>query len=154
MTPLREINEFLGKKRLAVIGVSRNPKDFTRTLFRELLQRGYDAIPVNPAVEEAEGVTCYPRVEDISPAVEGALLLTSPAVTEKVVEECAHAGIDAVWLYRAGGAGAVSPRALEFCQSQGMHTVNGECPFMFLPGAAWPHRLHGFCRKVVGRYPK
>ncbi len=154
MTPLREINDFLGKKRLAVIGVSRNPKDFTRMLFRELLKDGYDAVPVNPALAEADGVKCYPRVQDISPAVEGAVVLTKPAVTEKVVEECAQAGIGSVWLHRAGGAGAVSPRALEFCEAHGMHTVSGECPFMFLPDSAWPHRLHGFCRKVVGRYPK
>jgi hypothetical protein len=32
--------------------------------------------------------------------------------------------------------------------------VAGECPFMFLPETPWFHRLHGFCRKVVGRYPK
>jgi len=153
MTTLREIEDFLKLKRLAVIGVSRNPKDFTRTLFRELKQRGYDAVPVNPDAAEVEGLPCYARVEDVSPPVEGALLLTKPAVTERVLEECARAGIHRVWLYRAAGAGAVSRKALSFCESNGLHAVGGECPFMFLPGAAWPHRFHGFCRKLVGRYP-
>ena len=43
-----QICNFLGHKRLAVIGVSRNSKDFSRVLFHEFLKRGYDAIPVHP----------------------------------------------------------------------------------------------------------
>jgi len=35
-----------------------------------------------------------------------------------------------------------------------MSLVAGECPFMFLPETPWFHRLHGFCRKLVGSYPE
>lgn len=153
MTAIRTIQEFLGGKRLAVVGVSRNPKDFTRTMFRELLQRGYDVVPVNPGVSEVEGIQCLPHVQDVSPPVEGALLMTQPSVTDQVVRECAEAGIRRVWMYRGAGAGAVSQGAIAYCQLNGIDVVAGECPFMFLPAAAWPHRLHGFCRKVLGRYP-
>jgi len=52
MTTLQDIQSFLDLKRLAVVGVSRNPTDFTRVLFREFRNRGYDAVPVNPAVRE------------------------------------------------------------------------------------------------------
>jgi hypothetical protein len=31
--------------------------------------------------------------------------------------------------------------------------VPGECPFMFLPEAAWIHRAHGALRKITGPYP-
>ena len=43
MTTIQSIQDFLGLKRLAVVGVSRDPRDFTRTLFRELQGRGYHA---------------------------------------------------------------------------------------------------------------
>jgi predicted CoA-binding protein len=153
MSKLKQIQDFLGCKRLAVIGVSRDPKDFTRSLFDELRRREYDAVPVNPEAGEVDGRRCYAHVAEIAPPVEAALLLTSPAVTERVVRECHAAGIRRIWMYRAAGAGAVSPGAVEFCEAAGMPVVAGECPFMFLPAAAWIHRLHGFCRKVTGRYP-
>jgi predicted CoA-binding protein len=154
MTTRKQIADFLSRKRLAVIGVSRNPKDFTRSLFRELVKREFDVVPVNPAVTEVDGLRCYPHVQDINPPVEGALLLTKPAITEQVVRECDAAGVRSVWMYRAAGAGAVSPGALTFCEARGISVVAGECPFMFLPDTQWPHRVHGFCRKVFGKYPR
>src|ERR1017187_6328320 len=108
MTARKEIDGFLAAKRVAVIGVSRNPKDFTRSLFREFRRRGYDAIPVNPGVADVEGVRCYANVQDIEPRVDGAVLLTPAAVSERIVRECDAAGVRRIWLYRGAGAGAVS----------------------------------------------
>ncbi|HUI53747.1 MAG TPA: CoA-binding protein [Bryobacteraceae bacterium] len=153
MTTLHQIDDFLHRKRLAVVGVSRNPRDFTRSVFDELRRRNYDVVPVNPAVTEVEGIPCHASVQDITPPVEGALLMTKPAVTNNVVRECADAGIRQIWLYRAGGTGAVSPDALTFCEARGMSVVAGECPFMFFPDTQWFHRAHGFCRKLFGKYP-
>jgi predicted CoA-binding protein len=93
-------------------------------------------------------------VQDIQPPVEAALLMTSPEATETVVSDCAEAGIRRVWMYRAGGKGAVSAKAVAFCRERGMQLVPGQCPFMFLPDAAGVHRLHGFVRKIMGRYPR
>jgi len=154
MTTLHQIDDFLQRKRLAVVGVSRDPKDFTRSLFNELRRRNYDVVPVNPGVTEVEGIPCHASVHDITPPVDGALLMTKPAVTNRVVRECADAGIRQIWLYRAGGAGAVSPDALTFCEAQGISVVAGECPFMFFPDTQWFHRAHGFCRKLFGKYPR
>ena len=153
MTTLSSIQDFLGRKRFAVVGVSRNPKDFTRGLFRELRNRGYDAVPVNPGLSEVEGTGCFKSVLEVSPPVEGALLLTSSSVTGQVVKECAQAGVRQVWMYRAAGAGAVNAEAVRFCESNGIGVVEGECPYMFLPDTGFPHRVHGFCRKLFGSYP-
>ncbi len=153
MTTLNGIQEFLGRKRFAVIGVSRNPKDFTRSLFRELIHRGYDVVPVNPAVAEIDGIACSKSVNEVSPPVEAALLLTNSSTTGQVVQECAQAGVRQVWMYRAAGPGAVNSEAVEFCESKGIGVVEGECPYMFLPHN-FPHNIHGFCRKLVGRYPR
>jgi uncharacterized protein len=153
MTTLADIRAFLACRRFALVGVSRNSKDFSRVLFREFRQRGYDVVPVNPGVAEIEGVPCAARLQDVAPPVAAALLMTSPAVTERVVEDCAQAGIASVWMYRAVGAGALSPAAVRLCESKGMRLVAGECPMMFLPDAAWFHRFHGFCRRAFGKYP-
>ena len=153
MASLKDVNDFLARKQILVVGVSRNPKDFTRVLFRELRQRGYDAVPVNPAVTEMEGVRCFARVSEAPPA-EAALLLTKPQVTALIALECVNAGVQTVWMYRAAGSGAVHRAAADLCRSSGIRVIEGECPFMFLPKAGFPHTIHGFIRKVCGSYPR
>jgi uncharacterized protein len=113
---LEIVDEFLAQKRIALVGISREPKDFSVTLFEELCRRGYDVVPVNPNTAEVLGRRCYARVQDIRPPVEAALLMTSPTVTDSVVKDCAEAGIRRVWMYRAAGKGAVSPEAVQFCR--------------------------------------
>jgi hypothetical protein len=147
------IRDFLGHKRLAIVGVSRGPKDFSRMLWREFRSRGYDAVPVNPEAEEIEGAPCFTRIQDVEPGVEDVLLMTSPAVTYAVVRDCAQAGVKRVWMYRAGGRGAVSPEAIEFCEANAISVIAGECPYMFFPKAGLLHRCHGLIRKITGAYP-
>jgi predicted CoA-binding protein len=153
MTKLERIQDFLGQKRFAIVGVSQNSKDFSRILFREFCGRGYDPVPVNPAATEIEGRRCFARLQDVQPPVDGVLLMTSPPITETVVHDCGEAGVRRVWMYRARGAGAVSADAVRFCESSGMSVIPGECPYMFLPGAGLIHRVHGLIRKISHSYP-
>ncbi len=154
MSSMACIEDFLSQKRLALIGISREPRDLSRTLFGELRKRGYDAVPVNPEAEEIDGHKCFAHVQDVRPPVDGALVMTAPGVTAKVVEECAIAGVKRVWMFRGGGQGSVSPEALSFCQDHNISVIPGECPLMFLPKGSLIHRLHGFVRKIIGAYPR
>jgi predicted CoA-binding protein len=148
------IDLFLSDRRLAVVGVSRDGKDFSRAVLRAFLERGYDAVPVHPAGGEVEGRACARRVGDVRPPVEAALLLTPPAATDEVVRDCAEAGVKRVWMHRGAGRGAVSDDALAFCREHGMEVVDGACPFMFLPGTGFGHGLHRFALRVMGRLPR
>jgi len=154
MNSLALIQDFLGRHRLAIVGVSRNSSDFTRSLFDEFVRRGYDAVPVNPNAEEIAGRSCFRSVSEIEPPVEGALLFTTPDRTDQVVRDCEKAGVPLVWMHRGAGRGAVSPAAVDFCREKGMQVVAGECPWMFLSGSGFPHGVHGFFRKIFGRYPR
>ena len=69
-------------------------------------RRGYDVVPVHPTLKQAEGRTCFARVQDVSPPVEAALLMTPPAVTEQVVRDCAEAGVKSLVVISAGFAEA------------------------------------------------
>ena len=73
------IRDFLAQRRLAIVGVSHQPKDFSRMLFRAFRERNFEVVPVNPGAAELEGTTCYSRLQDIQPPVDTALLMTSPA---------------------------------------------------------------------------
>jgi uncharacterized protein len=154
MNSRQQIDDFLAQRRIAVVGVSRDPKHFSRTLFREFQTRGYDVIPVNPVVPVIEGHVCFQTVQEITPPVDAALLMTAPSVTDQVVRDCAEAGIHRIWMYSAGVGGAISRPAVEFCDQHGIAVVRGECPFMFFPKTGFPHRVHGLFRKLTGAYPR
>jgi predicted CoA-binding protein len=153
VTGRQAITQFMAARRIAVIGVSRDSRHFSRNLFRTLISRGYHVIPVNPQASEIEGLRCYASVIAIEPTVDAALLFTTGAATDAVVRECAGASIPCVWMYRAAGIGAVTESAVEFCLEQNITVVPGECPYMFLPHAGCIHALHGFARRLIGTYP-
>jgi uncharacterized protein len=131
-----DIESFLSLHRIAMIGVSQDPKHFSRAVYRAWRDRGYDVVPVNPKVREVETAFCYSRTVEIAPPVEAALVLTPAAVSEEAVKDCVAAGVRRVWLYRR------SPAAEAFCVKNGADLITGECPLMYLPNQAWPHRLH------------
>jgi predicted CoA-binding protein len=133
-------DDFLAQNRLAVVGVSHAPKDFTRVVFRALRDRDYDVVPVNPKATEIEGKPCYPSVQDVQPAVAAALVMTKPEMSEQVVKDCAAAGIRRVWLLRR------SPAAVAFCDANGISVIAGECPLMYLRDMGWIHRFHGWLK--------
>ena len=137
-----------------MVGVSRDPRHFSAHVLQELCQRGYDVVPVNPRAEEIYGRKCFARVQDVHPPVGAALLMTSPEATDTVVHDCVEAGVEVIWMHRASGQGAVSDKAVQLCQQLGIKVIPGECPLMFLPNAGTVHRLHGWIRKITGRYPR
>ena len=153
-TTINQIEEFLALKRIAVVGVSRDPKELSHTLFQELRQRRYDAVPVNPATPAMDGKHCYASVRDIDPPVEGALIMTTAAVAEGVIEDCASAGVLHVWLYGGLGGGAASDATIAAAERHGLDTIAGHCPYMFLPGTPVFHKIHGVGKKLTGSYPK
>jgi predicted CoA-binding protein len=155
VTTKKQIDEFWALTRLAVVGVSRDPKHFSYAIWQELRQRGYDAVPINPNATELDGKRCYAHVQDVQPPVEGVVVMTPASATEQVVRDCDTAGVKHVWLHKGagGGAGAVSKGAVEYCEQHGMDVVAGFCPYMFLPGTPFFHGLHAGWKKLTGSYP-
>lgn len=146
---LEAARRFLGSRRVALVGLSRDPKGFSRAVMRELLARGQDVVPVNPALApgEAEGRRCVARIGEAEPPVDAALLLTPPARTAEAVRECLAAGVRRIWMHRGAGAGSATPEAVALCRAAGVEPVTGLCPFMALPRAGWFHRAHAWFRR-------
>jgi predicted CoA-binding protein len=148
MDTMERARELLSHRRLALVGVSRDQKDFSRMVLRELATRGFDPVPVNPAAAGAEldGRRAVARIGDASPAVEGAIFFTPPGRTAAAVEDALAAGVRRLWLHRGAGPGSTSPEALAACRAAGVEPVTDLCPFMALPRAGWFHRVHALFR--------
>ena len=148
------IDGFLAQKRIAMVGVSRSPRDFSRMLFRAFQKHGYDMVPVNPRADEVEGIAAFERIGGVNPPVPAALLMTSRKDCEALLAECAAAGVKWVWLYGFNGPSSGTKAAEDFCEKNGMTLVPGYCPMMFLPKAGPLHGSHRLFLRVIGKLPQ
>lgn len=153
MNSLDGIREFLRQKRIAVIGVSRDPRDFSRSLFKEFVVRGYETVAVNPNATEMDGLPCCSRLADVRPVPDAVLLMTSHEKIDDLMHDCAKAGVRHVWIYGYSGRTKVSSGSISDLKTAGVNVINGECPFMFLDHSGGIHRFHGFVRKLFHTYP-
>ena len=140
----KRIEDFLEQKRLAVVGVSRNPKEFSRQIFHELTSLGYDTVAVNPHTDELDSRPCFPAVSKIDPPVDGVLVITSPKVVNEIVGDCLLAGVPRTWIHLGSGTHSLDPELAKKCRASGMSLIEGFCPYMFFSGSGWFHRLHGW----------
>ncbi|HEY3365434.1 MAG TPA: CoA-binding protein [Symbiobacteriaceae bacterium] len=146
MPSRKVIEEFLKQRRIGVVGVSRNPKEFANMIYRTLREKGYEVYPVNPNATEVEGEPCYPSAKELPERVDGVLVMVPAGKAAAVVQDCQAAGISRVWLHRGAGPGAVSPEAVSLARAAGMAVVDGACPLMFL--GSWPHKVHRVFAKL------
>ncbi len=151
---LPRIHSFLAEKRFAMIGVSRDPKDFSSRMMSDFVNRGYDVVPVNPGANEIAGLRAFASIGDIAPPVRAALVMTPRRLDPDIIGQCAEANVRMVWLYGVSGPKQTSPEALTLAQSSGIELIAGYCPYMFLPNAAFFHRIHGAIARVFGTYPR
>jgi predicted CoA-binding protein len=147
--------DFLANRRIAVTGVSRNPKGHGSNLvYKRLRDRGYDVFAVNPNADEIEGDACYHDLKSIPDGVEAVVIGTRPELAEATMRECAELGIRHVWMHRGPGAGSVSPGATVYGRDHGITVIDGGCPLMFGPTADFGHRAMRGIFKLTGAVPR
>ncbi|MBN2146341.1 MAG: CoA-binding protein [Anaerolineales bacterium] len=150
MTSKQAVQDFIAKRKLAIVGLSRNGNKFGNTIHNELKGKGYTLYPVHPQADKIDGTKCYPSFADLPEAVDGVIICVPPVQTEKVVRDAAQAGIGRVWMQQ----GAESPAAVQFCAENGISEVHGECVMMFAEPVVFPHSLHRWIWKLIGKLPK
>ena len=150
MTSKKLVEEFLAQKNIAVVGVSRKKTKFGNAIYRELKQKGYNVIPVNPNMKFFEGDNCYPDLISVPVQVDAVVINVPPIQTEKVVREANEAGIKKVWLQQ----GSQSDEAINYCEENEIDFVSNECILMFAQPSAFIHRAHKWVWSVLEKLPQ
>ena len=147
--------EFLSKKRIAVTGVSRSPRDHgSNVVYKRLRQRGYQVFAVNPNTNEVEGDPSYPNLKSIPDGVDAVVIGTRPKVAEDTMREAADLGIKHVWMHHGPAASSVSDAATKFGRQRGITVIDGGCPLMFSPTSDAGHKVMRFMFTMTGRVPR
>jgi predicted CoA-binding protein len=117
------VKEFMAQKRFALVGATSNTSKNGYRIFKNLTRRGYEVYPVNPGMEELEGVKCYHSLADIPVKVDVVDFVVPPNVTEEILKECKRLGLERIWLQ----PGSESKAALDFCRENKMRVVHDIC---------------------------
>ena len=147
--------DFLAKRRIAVTGVSRHPKEHGgNIIYQRLRERGYEVFAVNPNADVVEGDPCYHDLKSIPNGVDAVVVATRPEVAEDTMRECVELGITHVWMHRSIGAGSVSNAATVYGRAHGISVIDGGCPLMFDPTADPAHKAMRFVFSLNGNVPR
>ena len=146
--------DFLAQKRIAVAGVSREPKAHSGNyIYKTLKGRGFEVFAVNPNADTIEGDRCYHSLADIPGGVDGVVIATNPSATAGVVDDCARLGIKRVWMHRSFGGGSVDAAAAKTGRDAGLTVIAGACPLMFGDKADFGHKCMRWMIGFTGSKP-
>ncbi len=134
------VQDFLTQKKIAVVGVSDKRDTGCNLAYNKLKENGYKVFAVNPRITAFNGDACFPDLKAIPEKVDAVFILTSPKVTEEIVQQCVDLGIKHVWMHcmmgtkpgLAAGMTSVSQSAVEMCKANGIAVIPGTCPNQFL----------------------
>lgn len=149
MATLNQIESFMAAQPIAMVGVSRNPKKFGYTAFKELKEKGLNVIPVNPLATEINGSKSYPDLNSLPADVKGVIIMTKKDQTLSVVRAAREKGIRNIWIQQMSD----SKEAKKELEGTDINYITGECILMYHK----PHSIHKFHRalkKLFGKYPK
>jgi predicted CoA-binding protein len=134
------VQDFLAQKKIAVVGVSDKRDTGCNLAYKKFKENGYQVYAVNPRIATYDGAACYADLKSIPEKVDAVFILTSPKVTEQVIQQCVDLGIKHVWMHcmmgtkpgLAAGMTSVSQSAVEMCNDNGIAVIPGSCPNQFL----------------------
>ena len=149
MTSKAAVDEFISKKNLAIVGVSRKSSKFGNLIYKELKKKGFNTFGVNPKLEDIDGDRCYKNLRELDGQIEGVVNVVSPKQTLNVVKEANAIGIKNIWMQQ----GSESDEAIEYCKENNINEVHKECILMFAEPVKSIHSLHRWIWKIVGKLP-
>lgn len=130
----------LNATRVAVVGASDRPGRPSHGVFRFLLDRGYAAIPVNPALDgrPIHGMASVPSLEDAGP-LDLVDVFRRSEDAGAVVDEAIRLRAKAIWLQ----LGVFDHAAAERARAAGIPIAMDRCPAIEWPRLGLPRRIPG-----------
>jgi predicted CoA-binding protein len=145
---MKSVARFLTLGKYAMAGVSRDPRKFGQSAFRELRKKGMDLVPVNPNAETIDGIKCFNSVSELPSDVRGLIFMTPKEETLSVAREAIAHGIKDIWIQQ----GAESKSVIAELEKEDVNLIHNQCIMMFWkPNSI--HSFHRFLKKIFGGLP-
>lgn len=118
-----EIKEILKLKRVAVVGISRDPNKPAYQVPKYLLEKGYDIIPVNPFADEILGMKCYKNIKDVEGEIDIVDIFRPSNEVLQIVKDAIVKRPKVIWMQ----LGIRNDEAAEFARKHNIKVVQDRC---------------------------
>jgi len=141
--PIKKLDSIFKPKRIALIGVSNDPKSVGGITLRNLISGGYNGVvyPVNPKREAVFGIPCFPDIKSLPKVPDLVVIMTSAKFVPQIIQECGEAGVHGVIIMSAGFKESGPEGKLLECQVKekvrtfsDMRVIGPNCLGILVPG--------------------
>ncbi len=89
---------------IAVVGVSRDKNKVGYQVFRNINRDGFQGAcyPINPSIQEIDGIKCYPSIVDIEGPVDLCVIAIPSISVPQIIRECGKKAVAQVIILSAG----------------------------------------------------
>jgi uncharacterized protein len=120
----KEIDELLGLKTWAVVGLSNNSERAAYKVAKVLIEKGHTVIPVHPKAETVHGQKGYTKLSEIKVPIDVVDVFVNSELAGSVVDEAIAVGAKGVWLQ----LDVIDEVAVSRAKSAGLLAVMNRCP--------------------------
>jgi uncharacterized protein len=126
---MNNIEQFLQSNEFAVVGASSNRTKFGNKVLRCYMQHNMTVYPVHPIQQLIEDLPVFSSISELPHEVNSISIITSPRVTEEVINQAIKKGIKNIWMQ----PGAESERAIQNCLNHNINVIaKGPCILVLL----------------------
>jgi acetyltransferase len=139
---IHHLDSFFSPQRIALIGVTSNPKSVGGKILGNLIGGGFSGVvyPVNPAFEAVSGIPCYPDLKSLPHPADLGIICAPAAQVPDIVRECGEADLRALIIISSGfretGAGGrtLEERVMaEAARFAGLRILGPNCLGLIVP---------------------
>ncbi len=139
------IRRVLGRRRVAIVGLSGNALRASNFVGFYLQRHGYDIVPVNPREESILGARSYPSLLDVPGDIDTVDVFRDSSAVPEIAEQAVSIGAKALWLQ----FGVISEEGVRTAEAAGLDVVVDRC--LKIEHARYIGRMHwlGFNTDVI-----
>lgn len=135
--------DFFTNNQVLFIGVSSNPKSFSRSVYKDFVKAGIKVYPINTRSFKVEGMEVYSDIKQLPQLPECAYILLNKENTKKAVKSLKGKGIKKILFHSSK---TVDTNTLNECKQLGIEAFVA-CPKMMISNGLI-HKVHGFLAGV------
>ena len=150
---MKPTEDFFSGDRYAIFGVRARGRLHGYLLIGALRKAGKTPIAIEPDGRKVKNAEVYRSLRDAG-KVDGVVILppapwdqSSADFTNNALQQCCEQGISRIWIYTAGNPAPT----ITIAQEKGLDVVAGECPCLYISKGGFPHNLHRWITKRLGR---
>jgi acyl-CoA synthetase (NDP forming) len=142
---LHPLDQIFHPRSIAIVGVpSGGGKGmgggFLGSLLELKFQENHDLYPVNPKIDEIDGLRCYPSILDIEGHVDHVISMIPARFVPTLVDQCIEKGVRSIHFFTAGfsetGDEEMAKTEREFIQKlndAGIRAIGPNCMGLYIP---------------------